>query len=226
MVPASYANFFLACAGAGGALIGLLFVAVSINPGRTFGRAARSERQAIATNAFTAIFNSFFVSTIALLPGNVFGGAALVFAGLGILNTLIVAYRLLTYQVQRYHGSSDLALHIVRGLFVLVGSLVLFSFEAVAAWDLLRHPHSLDDINMLGILVLASYGLGLTRAWELLGAPRSGITGWLNPLADLGDVDAPESGLPTDSALPAPHAHQLQDAGESIRPATQPLHRS
>jgi hypothetical protein len=35
MVPTDFANFFLSTAGAGAALIGLLFVAISINPERT-----------------------------------------------------------------------------------------------------------------------------------------------------------------------------------------------
>ena len=40
MVPESFETFFLATAGAGGAFVGLLFVAISIGPQRTFGAAA------------------------------------------------------------------------------------------------------------------------------------------------------------------------------------------
>ena len=60
MVPASFANFFLATAGAGGALIGLLFVAISISPERIFSEGAPRERQAVASGAFTALVNAFF----------------------------------------------------------------------------------------------------------------------------------------------------------------------
>jgi len=52
MVPTDFANYFLASAGAGAALIGLLFVAISINTGRTFGRAAQPVRQQVASGAF------------------------------------------------------------------------------------------------------------------------------------------------------------------------------
>jgi hypothetical protein len=45
MVPTDFANYFLASAGAGAALIGLLFVAISINTERTFGREAQPVRQ-------------------------------------------------------------------------------------------------------------------------------------------------------------------------------------
>ncbi len=60
MVPATFANFFLATAGAGGTLIGLLFVAVSINPERIFSEGAPKERQAVASGAFTVLVNAFF----------------------------------------------------------------------------------------------------------------------------------------------------------------------
>jgi hypothetical protein len=34
----------------------------------------------------------------------------------------------------------------------------------------------------------------LVRAWELLGAPRFGIGGWLNPLGDLDDEEHTPTG--------------------------------
>ena len=43
MVPAIFTNFFIASAGAGGALIGLLFVAVSIAPENTIMEGAPVE---------------------------------------------------------------------------------------------------------------------------------------------------------------------------------------
>jgi hypothetical protein len=211
MVPVEFANFFLACAGAGGALIGLLFVAVSINPERIFGKAARRERQAVATSAFSALVNSFFVSTTALLPGVNLGGVALVFATQGILNTVGVARRLVTYQIQRYRGSRDLALRIARSLFVVAGSLILYGFQLSDAVDLVRHKNETGDVTALAVLVLATYGLGLTRAWELLGAPRSGITGWLNPLADLDESEP--------AAAPAPDSDQPARDGQTARPS-------
>ncbi len=68
MVPPEFANFFIASASAGGALVGLLFVAVSIAPEQIVAAQAPIERQAVATSAFTALMNAFFISLFALIP--------------------------------------------------------------------------------------------------------------------------------------------------------------
>src|SRR5437762_10203432 len=68
MVPAAFETFFLASSGASAALIGLLFVAVSIAPERVFGSDAEAVRQAQALSAFTALANAFFISMSSLIP--------------------------------------------------------------------------------------------------------------------------------------------------------------
>jgi len=70
MVPPELSNYFLATAGAGAALIGLLFVAVSIAPEQIVTRRAPMERQAVAASTFTALLNAFFISLGALIPGS------------------------------------------------------------------------------------------------------------------------------------------------------------
>jgi hypothetical protein len=62
--------------------------------------------------------------------------------------------------------------------------------------------------------VLGAFALGLTRAWELLGAQRYGLLGWLSPLRDVHDTEsfsragnshaATEQPTPDDAALPSP----------------------
>ena len=70
MVPPEFANFFIAGASAGAALVGLLFVAVSIAPERMVTRRAPIERQAVAGSAFTALINAFLLSLAALIPAS------------------------------------------------------------------------------------------------------------------------------------------------------------
>lgn len=185
MVPTTFANFFLATAGAGDALIGLLFVAISINPERTFGPGAARERQGVAANAFTALVNAFFVSTGALIPGTNVGAVALVLGFVGILNSLALGLRLVRHQLGQQQRKTPLPLRLGRVLFMVAASLALYGYELSIAWRLLSAPTDVGSVYALASVLMGVYGLGLLRAWELLGAPRSGLTGWLNPLANL-----------------------------------------
>ncbi len=78
MVSPGLVSFFSASVGAGAALIGLIFVAVSIAPEKTVMVGAPLERQAVAASAYTALLNAFFISLFALIPGTSMGWVALV----------------------------------------------------------------------------------------------------------------------------------------------------
>jgi hypothetical protein len=190
VVPSSFGTYFMAMAGAGAALMGLLFVAVSVTPRRTFGRAAYVEREAVASTAFTALANAFFVSAAALLPGVSIGPAALVLGALGLLNTAYLAARAVPVAFQRTRRTR-------RGrrlapLFVMMlVSAGLYGSEVTTGVALARNPADPAPVSTLAPLVLAIYGLALVRAWELLGAPRFGVAGWLNPLGDIEDDEDP-----------------------------------
>src|SRR5436309_3446471 len=105
-MAAEFETFFLASSGASAALIGLLFVAVSIAPEKVFGSDAEAVRQAQALSAFTALVN---------------------------------------------------ALELAVG---------------IQLWGAPGNRGSLDGLLEL---ILGAYAIGLGRAWELLGALRSGF---------------------------------------------------
>ena len=65
-------------AGAAAALIGLLFVAISIAPEHTILEDAPIERQGVASSTFTALVNAFFISVAALIPGANLGYTTLI----------------------------------------------------------------------------------------------------------------------------------------------------
>jgi hypothetical protein len=217
MDTAAFANFFLAMAGAGGALIGLLFVAVSIHPERTFGAGARRERQAVATAAFTALVNAFFISSAALIPvpdaGANPGVITLLMGSLGILNTLSIGARLIGYQVRSFRSGAQLWLRLVRAGALVVISLVVYTLEVVNARALVANPRNLDPLYTICGLLLGVYGIGLTRAWELLGAPRFGLSGWLNPLAGEQDDQVEQDTEATEASGSAPAT-----AREAVKP--------
>ncbi len=104
MVPPEFGNFFIAGASAGAALVGLLFVAISIAPEQIVMSRAPVERQAVAGSAFTALLNAFFISLVALVPHFNFGTLIVPFSSLSLLNSLFLAWpifsRLLPFRLR------------------------------------------------------------------------------------------------------------------------------
>jgi hypothetical protein len=191
MVPAAFDNFFLATSSGGAALIGLLFVATSISPERIFSRKAPPEVGALAVSAFTALVNAFFVSVAGLIPRSNIGYTALVFAAFGGVNALSLGRRLVAnrWQHRQEFKLGRLWLRIARDLFLVIGSLVIYGFEFFYAFQLLKHPAQVGPMYSLCTILLVINGIGLLRAWELLGARRGGLLSWLNPLD--ADDDSP-----------------------------------
>src|SRR5262249_36770230 len=68
MVPGAYDTYFAAMATAAAALIGLLFVAVSVRDDTIFGPKAMPGGEALAITAFTGLVSSFVVSLLGLIP--------------------------------------------------------------------------------------------------------------------------------------------------------------
>jgi hypothetical protein len=148
-------DFFVASVGAAAALIGLLFVAISIAPERIFGEAAESARRANAERAFTALGNVFFVSLGALLP-HIGPTVIIVFAVLAIGSIVRMAASIL-----RSGGSWQHVGIISFGVYLLELSIAL----RVAA-----HAVLADKLTFV-VLGLYVYALGI--AWGLLGAKES-----------------------------------------------------
>lgn len=171
MVPDTYHDFFLASVGASAALIGLLFVSISLAPERVFGTAATGERLAFAVSAFIALGNIFFISLAGLLPFLNIGIAIVVAGGSGLVNTLLLVVDLWQRRIRR--GGRDRIL--------LLGSLAIYVLETWWGTELLRHPARTSALENVTSVLLVAYAVALARAWELLGGQdysliRTGIT--------------------------------------------------
>ena len=182
MVPPEFANFFIASAGAGAALVGLLFVAVSLAPEQMVTRRAPMERQAVTGSAFTALINAFFISLFALIPHFNIGSAIVPFSSLCLVTSLIQAWHLLRLR----KGWQSL----LRRAFLVVLSFALYGLELVNGFQLLTAPSQVGIVFGLLWCLVGAFAVGLTRAWELLGAQRYGLLGWLSPLRDLNDTES------------------------------------
>jgi hypothetical protein len=156
---AEYHDFFVASVGAAAALIGLLFVAVSIAPERTFGESADRLRRADAERAFAALGNIFFVSLAAVLPHSSLQAIAVIAA-----LTLIQVARL-AFIAWRTRG--DTYPWTQLGLI----SVVIYAFQLSLA---IRMIFGSDTDGLIWVVFgLYSYALG--TSWGLLGAERKSL---------------------------------------------------
>jgi len=159
MVPDAYHDFFLASVGASAALIGLLFVAISVAPEHVFGSTAQGKRLGFAVSAFIALCNIFFISLAALLPFLNIGIAIVVAGGTGLVNTLLLIPDLW----QRRTGQG------VRSWFLVLGSLAIYVLEVGCGSVLLGNPAQTSALENVTVVLLVAYAVALARAWELLG---------------------------------------------------------
>ena len=88
MVPEGAKEFFGASTGASATLIGLLFVAIAVEPGSIVGEESRVETRSRASSAFIALLNVFFISLAGTVPPTNVGVVAAILAVVGIVDTL------------------------------------------------------------------------------------------------------------------------------------------
>ena len=189
MVPMSIREFFVASAGVAGALIGLLFVVLTV----TAERLVREEQGAPvhrvrAAASLTAFSNALVVSLFALVPGHKIGWAAVAVSagGLGFVAASILSLVRLHQVRWRTLGDS---------LF-LASLAVVFVNQFIQGVVILRQPGNSGAVNTIAILVIACFMIGIGRAWELAGGPSIGISQEVTELvrAHRHDDDDPGTG--------------------------------
>ena len=182
MVTAEFQPFFTASVAASAALIGLLFVSVSIAPERVFGDQSDVVRQAQALSAFTALANIFFISLLSLIPDVTFGLVVWIVSLPAILQTLALL------RLTRHWRSAGIA---IRGLLLFLASAAIYGYEFAIGVQMWLKPANKGVLISLLFVLIGAYAVGLGRAWELLGAPRMGfLTGMIDLLA--GRLDRPK----------------------------------
>jgi hypothetical protein len=170
VVPASFHDFFNGCASVAGALIGLLFVAISVSPEKLTGDDAHAEHQVRAAAAFSALVNTLVVALVGLLPGASLGDVGIILSGAGLATTsalVIVLYREHQHQIR-----SD-----VRMLAIL---FVLYGLQLANAVELDRAPLNLAGIDRQGGLAILFFVFAIARSWQLVGARAIGLASAVN----------------------------------------------
>jgi len=192
VVPADVRDFFITSGGAAGALIGLLFVAISVSAERLAREKRGAQLHRIrAVAALTAFTNALAISLFSLVPQNLLGGTAVSVALFGL--TFVAGAMLSLIRLREVHWG------IVRDGVFLVGLGVTFVLQLINGTVLISQPDNSGAVDTIAILVVVCFLIGVARAWELIGGPSIGLRQEVTALVLSRDHDAD---TPADSEPP------------------------
>lgn len=152
MVPSSYNAYFTALATGAAALIGLLFVAVSVRDETIFGPKAVAGGEALAITAFTGLVNSLLIALLALIPQDNIGYGSIVLAVISIVSVIQLHNRL----------------HWARSTLLLAAAVIAYLVQLGYGIFLLIKPDDINSINNITYVLFATLVFSLQRAWSLL----------------------------------------------------------
>jgi hypothetical protein len=162
-VNASSLNqFYEASASVAGALIGLLFVALSVAQARQ-SDAGGNPQKIRAGASLTAFTNALTVSLFTLASGQRSGTPATVVAITGLLFILAALISLRDRPGE------------IRDVLFLLTLLTALVAQLLVSLQVSSDPARLDHQQELAYLVVAFFLIGIARSWELIGGASIGI---------------------------------------------------
>jgi hypothetical protein len=191
----SYTQFFSGTATVAGALVGLLFVALSVAPERLRGVTGSVEHQAIAATAFTALVNALFVSLIGIQPGGGLEYGAVALGGLGLTSSCGLAVRL-------WRARGDEALS--RRWPYLLGFIIVVYAAQIISGLVAGSASAEADLSVTFVYIM--FATGISRSWELLGLRGGGPLDLLSQRLDARPPDPIPAPAPAAGPDPAPGA--------------------
>jgi uncharacterized protein involved in response to NO len=161
-------EFFMTSGGAAGALIGLLFVAISVSSARLEQHTVDAQLHRIRASAsLTAFTNALAVSLFSLIPGHKIGPTACVVGALGFFFVLASLTSLLRRKLLRWRTARDAGF--------ILGLTVVFVIQFYEGIDVWIHPGDSGSVDTIAMLVVICFFIGVARAWELIRGPEIGL---------------------------------------------------
>jgi hypothetical protein len=172
MVPDTFHDFFVASAGVAGALIGLLFVAISVNP-EQIGEGGDASVRFRPSAALSALLNPLLLSLLLLIPET---GAGTAVVALGLVGVVAVL-ALLVGVLRALRGQRRAP--VVRSVLALVGQGAVYVLQVRLGMRLLRADDRTGALQGLCVLIIVLFAIAIDRAWEFVGAKTPGLLGTL-----------------------------------------------
>jgi hypothetical protein len=214
VVPDDFHDFFVASAGVAGALIGLLFVAISVASDRLAQAEASAQVHRIrAYAALTSFTNALSVSLFALLPGEKIGETSFIVAVLGL--TFVAASLLSLVRLRQVRWPT------VRDGVFLAGLAAIFIYQLIAGLSVANQPDDSGSVDAIAILVIVSFIVGISRAWELIGGPSIGIGHEVAAMVRHGEpADGTGSSASTGGSASAGNSARTESSGSTGNPGS------
>jgi hypothetical protein len=158
-----YSNYFVASTGASAALIGLLFVSLTIADAATSDERARTNRDALAGSAFAQLLDAFFVSLGGLAgEARVFAGIA---AGMAVFG-LFVTSQLLPEVIRAGNWARNSPVR-TGNILMPITSIIVYALQLVFAIGVLLAPNNSALLRLSVLVMLGLYAGAIARAWKI-----------------------------------------------------------
>jgi hypothetical protein len=188
VTPASLHSFFAASASVAGALIGLLFVAISVAHERLTAEDADQAQRVRASAALTSFTNALTISLFALTRVAI-GWTAFVVGLLGLAS--VVGSLLSLLRVRRAQPGA------LRDALFLVGLVITFGLQLLYGLKVISRANDVSSVDAIAVLVIVCFLIGVARSWELIGGPSIGLS---SEIAAIVRRRGNSHGAPTDAS--------------------------